>query len=198
MRKLFLLVLALAATGCASKVTHEVIKLSGGQEVNYIVGKVAGNGQEAVFRDAFVDGKPVISHFSGGQSLSGQVLQGTASSAMIAGGMVGAAAVLRPVRFNSHETNNLDNQQGQGQQQGQAASSASVSSADATATSKNKNSLTAAAVNSNSNSSHAQGGKGGNANAVNSNANKAYGGAGGQGGNAEIGKVNSCNSIGSC
>lgn len=161
MRKLFLwfgklttgLVLALAAAGCASKITHEVLKLSSGQEVNYIVGKVAGDGQEAVFRDAFVDGKPVISHFSGGQSLSGQVLQGTASSAMIAGGMVGAAAVLRPARFNSNETNNLDNQQGQGQQQSSEADSVSVSSATAKASSKNKNSLTAAAVNSNQNHS---------------------------------------------
>ncbi|HWP58994.1 MAG TPA: hypothetical protein VNL14_13965 [Candidatus Acidoferrales bacterium] len=146
----FLLSLALAI-GCASKLTHKSVTLAGGQRVDYVTGKVAGDGQEAVFRDAFIDGKPVVSHFGSGQSLAGQVLQGTVSSAMIAGGMVGAAAVLRPTRIS--ETNNLSNaqEQEQGQQQGQGAYSGSYSHTSATASSVNSNSLTATNRNSNRN-----------------------------------------------
>ena len=157
-------VLSVAAllAGCASKLTHESVTLSNGRQVDYVVGKVAGDGQEGIFRDAYVDGAPVLSHFGSGQSLAGQVLQGAAGSAFIAGGMVGAAALLRPPRYNSNETTNLDNQQGQSQaqDQDQGAYSGSDSYAgshaeggNATATNKNNVSNTSINANSNNNTS---------------------------------------------
>ena len=155
-------VLSVAAllAGCASQLAHESVTLSNGRQVDYIIGKVAGNGQEGIFRDAYVDGAPVLSHFGSGQSLAGQVLQGAAGSAFIAGGMVGAAALLRPPRYNSNETTNLDNQQGQSQAQDQGAYSSSDSYAgshaeggNATATNKNNVSNTSINANSNNNTS---------------------------------------------
>ena len=151
-------VLSVAAllAGCASKLTHESVTLSNGRQVDYVVGKVAGDGQEGIFRDAYVDGAPVLSHFGSGQSLAGQVLQGAAGSAFIAGGMVGAAALLRPPRYNSNETTNLDNQQGQSQAQDQGAYSGSDSYAGShaeggNATATNKNSVSNTSINANSN-----------------------------------------------
>lgn len=65
-------------------------------KVAYCLGKVAGDGQEGVFRDIFVNGNLVAGNFGHGQSLWGQTLQGAVGSAAMAGGMVGAAALLRP------------------------------------------------------------------------------------------------------
>lgn len=130
--------ISLLLAGCAV-VKHESYTLSNGSKVDYIHGKVDADGQTGVFRDAWVDGKPVLSHFGSGQSLLGQVLQGTASSAMIAGGMVGGAALLRPARYNSNETNNLDNNQLQAQSQSSESTSVAISESAAKATNKNYN-----------------------------------------------------------
>lgn len=92
------------SSGCMTAIQRESVTLTGGVVVDYITGKVAGDGQEANFRDAWVDGKPVISNYASGQSLTGQILQGTVSSAMIAGGMVGGAALLRPTKINQSES----------------------------------------------------------------------------------------------
>jgi hypothetical protein len=113
-------------TGCAT-IKQESFTLSNGKVVDYLHGKVDADGQTGVFRDAYIDGSPVVSHFGSGQSLWGQVLQGAAGSALIAGGMVGAAAVLRPTRIN--EANDFNNSQGQSQAQSQEAASASSSDA---------------------------------------------------------------------
>jgi hypothetical protein len=112
--------------GCAT-IKQESFTLSNGKVVDYVHGKVDADGQTGVFRDAYIDGSPVVSHFGSGQSLWGQVLQGSAGSALIAGGMVGAAAVLRPTRIN--ESNDFNNSQGQSQAQSQEAASESVSGA---------------------------------------------------------------------
>lgn len=116
-----IVVLSLAAALIASCATiqQQSFELSNGSKVDYIHGKVDADGQTGVFRDAFIDGKVAISHFAAGQSLVASVLQGTGQAAMMAGGMVGAAALLRPARYNNHETNNLNNDQDQGQLQGQ-------------------------------------------------------------------------------
>lgn len=121
MRYKRIVVLSLAAAllaSCAS-IKQQSFELSNGQKVDYIHGKVDADGQTGVFRDAYIDGKVAVSHFAAGQSLVASVLQGTGQAAMMAGGMVGAAAVLRPARYNNHETNNLNNDQDQGQVQGQ-------------------------------------------------------------------------------
>lgn len=119
--------------GCATNIDHNVFRLSDGRFIDYITGKVAGDGQEANFRDAYVDGKPVVSHYGSGQSLTGQVLQGAVSSALIAGGMVGGAAVLRPTRINQSENETVDNHSGQvsNQSQGQASTATSSSKSSA-------------------------------------------------------------------
>lgn len=166
--------------GCAA-IKQESFMLSDGRKVDYIHGKVDADGQTGVFRDAFIDGTPVLSHFGSGQSLLGQVLQGTASSAMIAGGMVGAAAVLRPARYNNTETNNLDNKQQQQQQQEQGQASFNDTHVS---TKVNSNSSAGAASVANSNST--------------SNANSSAKGYGGAGGNSSTGPINSCNGVASC
>lgn len=171
-----LIAIAVAAgllAGCAG-IRQETFVLSDGRKADYIHGKVDADGQTGVFRDAFIDGQPVLSHFGSGQSLTGQILQGAASAALIGGGMVGAAAVLRPTKIN--ETNNLSNDQDQGQamQQGQIQGQST----------SNKLSNTSVNVNSNSNKStsksgavagahagavagaHAEGGKASNSNCV--------------------------------
>ena len=183
--KIALTLICVLMIGCAG-VQRETFELSNGSKVDYIHGKVDADGQTGVFRDAFIDGIPVLSHFGSGQSLIGQVLQGAASSAMIAGGMVGAAAVLRPTKIN--ETNNLSNDQAQqqGQLQGQGQQQKGV----------NKSHVTSVNVNENDASSYS---KGGNASAVNANHNSATGGSGGAGGSGgSVGHVNSCIGIGSC
>jgi hypothetical protein len=125
-------VLSVAAllTGCAT-IKQESFTLSNGKVVDYVHGKVDADGQTGVFRDAYIDGAPVVSHFGSGQSLWGQVLQGSAGSALLAGGMVGAAAVLRPTRINDADTTNLSNGQSQAQSQEAASESSSVSSSEA-------------------------------------------------------------------
>lgn len=173
MRKPVIMLSAAALiSGCAG-IQQQSFKLSDGRMVDYLHGKIDADGQTGVFRDAYIDGTPVLSHFGSGQSLLGQVLQGTASSAMIAGGMVGAAAVLRPTRIN--ETNNLNNDQDQGQSmhQGQLQGQST----------KNHISNTSVNVNENDNKNTAKAGAAAGAVAVNHNENKAYGGAGGHGGN---------------
>lgn len=191
MKRTAVFLFAIFVSGCAG-IQQQSFTLADGRTVDYIHGKVDADGQTGVFRDAFVDGKPVLSHFGSGQSLTGQILQGAASSAMIAGGMVGAAAVLRPTRIN--ESNDFNNSQGQaqGQEQGQASLNHSESNPITVQSTDVKNHSINANLNHNSNKAY--GGKGGEATAVNanSNSNKAYGGS------AEIGKVNSCNGIGSC
>ena len=120
--------------GCAT-IKQESFTLSNGKVVDYVHGKVDADGQTGVFRDAYIDGSPVVSHFGSGQSLWGQVLQGSAGSALIAGGMVGAAAVLRPTRVN--ESNDFNNSQGQSQAQSQESASESSSASGASSESKN-------------------------------------------------------------
>ena len=168
-KKVAMLSVAALLTGCAG-VQQQSFKLSDGQVVDYIHGKVDADGQTGVFRDAFINGTPVLSHFGSGQSLTGQILQGAASSAMIAGGMVGAAAMLRPTRIN--ETNNLTNDQDQkqgqlqGQQQGQHATSVAVSESSSKASNYNKNTSNNTAVNANTNhntnTNHTKNGNGNN------------------------------------
>lgn len=123
MRKIVCL-FALTIVGCATTIETKSVDV-GGRMVHYVTGKVAGDGQEGIFRDAWVDGKPILSDFRGGQSLTGQVFQGAAGSAMIAGGMVGAAAALRPTRINDNDVSNISNDS--------ASLSASQSSAEASA-----------------------------------------------------------------
>ena len=162
------LIVAGVLAGCAG-VQQQSFKLSDGRTVDYIHGKVDADGQTGVFRDAYIDGTPVISHFGAGPSLAGQLLQGAASSALIAGGAVGAAAVLRPTKINDADTTNLNNAQGQvqGQVQGQAALSHAEANPVSVQSTKVRN--TSVNANSNSNSNHNRN------NNSNSNSNKAGG-----------------------
>ena len=157
MKKITVLMLILALTvGCVG-IQQQSFKLADGTTIDYIHGKVDADGQTGVFRDAFINGTPVLSHFGSGQSLTGQILQGAASSAMIAGGMVGAAAVLRPTRIN--ETNNLTNDQDQ--LQGQAQHQKGVNKGYVTSVNVNENEAKA-------HSSSAAGATGGSVGQINS------------------------------
>ena len=126
-RMLASLMLVMWLGGCSSMIESQNVTLSNGSIATYVFGKIAGDGQEAVFRDAFIEGVPVLTHFGSGASLSGQVLHGAAAAAMIGGGMAGASALRRPDRYNNTTSNNLSNdsnsaaknQQSQKQQQGQ-------------------------------------------------------------------------------
>ena len=100
MKKLLLAVSLLLATGCASLVKCEDVVVQG-VPVSYCMGKVSGDGQEGVFRDAYVEGKPILSHYGSGSSLWGQALQGAVGDAALAGGMYGAARALRPSQTNN-------------------------------------------------------------------------------------------------
>jgi len=103
--------LLLAVGGCTSLVKCEEVMVQN-IPVSYCLGKVSGDGQEGVFRDASIDGKPVLSSFGSGSSLWGQALQGAAGDAALAGGMVGAARSLRPNReYNSVGSANTQNQE---------------------------------------------------------------------------------------
>lgn len=114
----------LLVASCASAV--KCMPAEGLSGVTYCMGKVSGDGQEGVFRDVWQENKPVLSSFGGGASLWGQALQGVAGDAALAGGMVGAAALLRPAR--SREVNHLDNQQIQGQGQEQSSTAVNINS----------------------------------------------------------------------
>ena len=117
---LFLLVIA----GCSNHV--ECLVPGNLPNVTYCLGKVAGDGQEGIFRDAWLDGKPMLSNFGGGPSLWGQALQGVAGDAALAGGAVGAAALLRPTRINESISNHQGQGQLQGQEQGQESNNTNV------------------------------------------------------------------------
>lgn len=124
-RMLASLMLVVWLGGCSSMIESQNVTLSNGSIATYVFGKIAGDGQEAVFRDAFIEGVPVLTHFGSGASLSGQVLHGAAAAAMIGGGMAGASALRRPDRYNNTTSNNINNdsnstaKQSQKQQQGQ-------------------------------------------------------------------------------
>ena len=91
------LVLAVLGSGCASMVECQEVETVGGMRT-YCMGKVAGDGQEAVFRDIY-DEQGRISHsFGSGTSLWGQVLVGSGAAAVLSGGYMGAAALQRPDR----------------------------------------------------------------------------------------------------
>jgi len=92
-----------------------------------------------VFRDAFVDGKPVITHFHGGQSLPGQILHGTVAAGMVAGGMVGASALRRPDKYINTESSNASLSQGQGQATKTSAGAAAISISESSSKNKNVN-----------------------------------------------------------
>ena len=47
----------------------EDVTVAGGTLVSYCMGKVSGDGQEGNFRDAYIDGKPVLSNYGNGSSL---------------------------------------------------------------------------------------------------------------------------------
>jgi hypothetical protein len=168
--------------GCATKLTVEHITLNSGHVATYITGKIAGDGQEANFRDAWLDGKPVVSHYGSGQSLAGQVLQGTVSSAMIAGGMVGGAALLRPTRVNHNDNSSVDNHSGQVSNQEAVSSSSADSVSNSNANSKLNASVSA--TNSNTNTNH------------NSNRTKLGNIIGGSGGGGDSPDFNGCESQG--
>jgi hypothetical protein len=101
----------LLIVGCSSKV--ECLIPSNLPTVTYCLGKIAGDGQEALFRDAWVDGKPAVTNYSGGDTLWGQALRGVAGDAALAGGAVGAALLLKPptARINANTDVGLNNTQ---------------------------------------------------------------------------------------
>lgn len=108
--------LAFLLTGCAG-IQQQSFTLSNGQVVDYIHGKVDADGQTGVFRDVFINGEPVYNSFGAGPSLTASLLDGAVQGALIAGGMAGAAALLRPAESNYRLSN--DQAQGQGQSQEQ-------------------------------------------------------------------------------
>lgn len=143
------------ASGCSARVAVQQVTLSTGQVVDYVHGRTdSKGGQEVAYRDVWQDGKLIDTKATGGSTLAFGITQGAVSSAMIAGGMVGAAALLRPTQVKNVETNNLNNDQaqvqgqGQEQRQGQVAVSASEATAVAKARANNVN------VNSNSNTNN--------------------------------------------
>lgn len=110
---------AILLAGCAT-IKQEVVTLSDGTVVDYVVGKVDSEGQTGVFRDAFVEGKIVASNFGNGASLTGQILQGAFAGAMVGGGMAGAAVLTKAARITqSNGGNQLSNTQNQQQTQDQ-------------------------------------------------------------------------------
>ena len=109
----------LLLTGCSARLERISVDLSSGQKLDYVLYRTDNKGGiEGVGRDVYdTHGRLVDSKWGSGQSLPGQVLNGIGSSAVLAGGAVGAAAALRPTQIR--ETNNLSNSQDQGQTQGQ-------------------------------------------------------------------------------
>lgn len=91
------LVLAMLGSGCASMVECQEVETVGGLRT-YCMGKVAGDGQEAVFRDIYDEYGRVAHSFGSGSSLWGQVLVGSGAAAVLTGGYMGAAALQRPDR----------------------------------------------------------------------------------------------------
>ena len=126
-----------------------------------------------------VTAKLIDSKEARGSALHCEVLQAGIQS----GGMIGAAAVLRPARtkINNSNEQSQGQAQGQGQSQGQKQTSANWN----TNTNSNSNSNTNG--NTNSNTNIANGGAGG---AGGSGGNGGNGGAGGQGGQGNNGGGN--------
>jgi len=97
MNRVSILCAAALISGCAG-IQQNTFTLSDGRTVDYIHGKIDADGQTGVFRDAYIDGQPVISHYGAGPSLWGQVLSGSGAAAVYSAGAMGAAALLRPDR----------------------------------------------------------------------------------------------------
>ena len=117
MRSIGVAVVAMLFVGCVA-IRQEAVTLSDGTVVDYVTGKVDSEGQTGVFRDAYVEGKVVATHFGHGASLAGQVLQGVAAGAMIGGGMAGAAVLTKAARIiqsNGGNSNSNSNTQQQDQ-----------------------------------------------------------------------------------
>jgi hypothetical protein len=125
------LTLAALLAGCAG-IKQEVITLSDGTKVDYVTGKVDADGQTGVFRDAYVAGKVLTSHFGNGASLTGQILHGAVAGAMVGGGMAGAAVLQKAARITqSNGGNQLSNTQSQQQEQEQTANNLACNEAGA-------------------------------------------------------------------
>jgi hypothetical protein len=148
--KLLMLSVTLLLGACTSLVKCEDHNTLAGQRT-YCMGKVSGDGQEGVFRDVFSDKGAEVSHFGSGPSLWGQALVGAVAAGEIAGGNVGAAALIRPP--TTENINRQDQGQLQQQRQNQDQTSVNVNSNSNT----NHNSL----HNHNTNVISAQGGNGG-------------------------------------
>ena len=145
------LMLLITLSSCVSAISSQDVAISGGKIATYVFGKVAGDGQEAVFRDAFIDGQPVLTHFGSGQSLTASALQGVGAAAMIGGGMAGAAALRRPDKYINNETQNLNNE-GSKQQQQQL----QAQEQEGKLTNANSSSSNSAAASSSHSSSHSK------------------------------------------
>lgn len=166
-KKEYFLPVLLFLASCTT-ITVKDADLGNGITVKYVLGKVANAGQEATFRDAYdKDGKLIISHYAGGQSLAGAALNGSVAGAAVGAGTAYGLSHLKPSVNN--ETNNLSNEQSQKQSQLQ----------DQTSVNVNQNTLTNTNVNK----------------STNVNKNIARGGQGGQGGQGGNG-FNGCQSQG--
>ena len=110
--KTLIIITMLTLAACSSLVKCEDANTIAGPRT-YCLGKVAGDGQEGVFRDVFSNKGLEAAQLHGGSSLWGQALVGAVAAGELAGGAIGAAALVRP------PTSTSINRQDQGQLQGQ-------------------------------------------------------------------------------
>ena len=126
MRSLAVLLLMFAFS-CATVVKCEDVTTVSGLKT-YCTGKVAGDGQEGIFRDVHSAKGLEAAQLHGGSSLWGQALVGAVAAGELAGGAIGAAALIRPPTSNNVTTSRSDQSQLQGQQQQQDQTSVNVNS----------------------------------------------------------------------
>ena len=94
----------MASLQACTAVNCETKDLSNGTKVDYCLGKVANAGQEATFRDAYIDGKLVVDGYAGGQSLLGAAFGGAVGNALLATGIYAGAKALRPDRVELEQS----------------------------------------------------------------------------------------------
>jgi hypothetical protein len=131
--------------GCASYVTCEDRQTVAGVRT-YCVGKVSGDGQEAIFREIYSKDKIEMSHWGSGSSLAGQILGGSGAAAVNGIGL-GVPAALGAWQTRVTESTTLENAQDQNQTQEQT----SASNSSATSSSKARSQASNKVTNSNHN-----------------------------------------------
>lgn len=88
-------------TGCGISVDQ--VTLSNGRRLDYVTGKIYSAGVEHIFKDVYDEnGNPIVElkTSTGGQSLLGQLLEGSAAAGIYGAATVQAAKALKPATTN--------------------------------------------------------------------------------------------------